>query len=233
MITPINNMIHSIVENYTSGQDFEELKKFFKYWGEKYLVNLKWYEFYGEIKNFTLKKWVTLLTDLLKMQLILSTPIYFPGVWLFTIDSNKKDNLKNYNFPEDFARTNIPKNTKDSIFCLWEILADDKLSIHNIMKTSFFWQWMYRWSLDRKIKIMNHYVIENYDLWKIIIKNTKPFYDITHDFSYLLSEYNNNASVNIHSYLKKFDYSDLIFNARLLEDIAMVIWYLENKKNAK
>lgn len=227
-------MLLNLIDRYRKDKElFEKLHKTYN----NNLILCDQHDFFSQsIQKNTLKKWLNYIYNLFLLQLILNTNIYFPGLWLFELEKTTK--LKSYNFEKDFIKIKInDKIEKENNYIErlitkdWKIdfsfLNNSKIQVRQAKNEDKF---TFYSNISTIIRYLNWRLIKEFD-----IKRKKPYIFLSKKYTWIKNlkeikeDYLLNKSNWIWNHLLKIDTSRVLYNQKILEDIIILIWYLENK----
>ena len=227
-------MLLNLIDKYRKNKEsFEKLHKIYN----NNLILCDKHDFFSQsIQKNTLKKWLDYIYNLLLLQLILNKNIYFPGVWLFELEKTTK--LKSYNFDKDFIKIKINDKierennyierliTKD-----WKIdfsfLNNSKIQVRQAKNSDKF---TFYSNISTIIKYLNWRLIKEF--W---LKRKKPFVFLSKKYMWgknikeIKEDYLLNKNNWIWNYLSKIDTTWVLYNFKIIEDIIILIWFIENE----
>lgn len=245
----LNPMLLDIIKNYkdpSSGYYTKLLKTY-----NKNLIFCNIHDFYSQsISRPTLIRWVNFLYNIFSLQLILNKKLYLPGIWLFVIEP--EDFIPGYNFPDTFKekiQINDKLKFEDKNFIL-EILINWKINYKKLDETTIqvrkktkksnedIEEWdkknkfTFYSNFETKIRYINERIlaeswlqesqlqiklIQKYSWWKEF-ENIKNDYEKNKDFWFL-------------EFLNHIFVWNIAYETKILEDIVLLIWYIENNQD--
>lgn len=192
-----------------------------------------------QLNKFTLQRWLNLLRSLFSLQIILNKKIYLPGIWLFTIKPKKFS--KEYNFPwtllEMSEQWNKAWYTKKIIHdnMVNKILLGNKLYYERLDNGTFQIkrEWEEKFSLytnlETKVNYLNSNIKKFLDMPNLEVIH-EELYNWWVEFKDIVNDYRSVKEYSFHHYLEDIVTDKMGYNMKILEDILVLIWYIENNK---
>ncbi len=193
------------------------------------------------VDSRTIKRGLSLIKNIFHFQIIVNKSIYLPGIWLFSI--YPKDYSSKYKYPGTIIK--ISEYWKKIWFSkriiYWNIIEkilknDNKINFEVFdlgifqIKDEETWRLNTIQSIEHKTKYLNT-IIQNYlKLDELKVIHIEKYSKWGTSFSDIVKDYYKNRKYSLDWILKLFDIKNVWFHTKILEDILICIWYIENNK---
>jgi len=217
------NLLKALYSNYN---DFE-LREYFDFQSDS-------------INNFTLARWLWLLKSFFSLQLILNKKLYLPGIGLFTISPQKY--YKEYSFPGTlkkmweqggkawYTKKIIHNNMINKILqnnkLNFEVLDNETFQIKKTENDKF----SLFTNLDTKIQYLNNNIKNFIDIPNLEVIHSEK-YNWWKEFKDIVENYRSNQDNSFQYYIEDIMSENLWYNTKILEDLIVLIGYVENNKD--
>lgn len=200
----------------------------------------KHYDFQDDkLNNFTIQRGLILIRHLFFLQIILNKTMYMPGIWLFSVFPRKYDEI--YTFPETLQQMSTQGRsawfTEKIIHndMIKKIIIDDKINFEKLdiltfqIKALNSDKFNFIQSIETKTSYLNELIKEFLGLPELKVihseeyKGWKKFEDIVEDYKL-------NQEFSLQYFLEWLDTNEVWFNMRIVEDLIILIGYIENNK---